>query len=54
VAELLRLTGFRSLSEFVEETNEYERRLIIKSVEAWHDEQDSGSASAGGMSPRGL
>lgn len=38
VVEILRLTGFRSWSEFHAETDPMERRLLIKSIEAWHDD----------------
>ena len=48
VVEILRLTGFRTYSEFVAETNEYERRLIVKSIGAWHDERDGGGGGAAG------
>jgi len=50
VVELLRLTGFRTWGEFVEETNDYERHLIMRSVEQWHDEQSDGvGGGASGM-----
>ncbi|AGC34569.1 hypothetical protein HSTV1_24 [Haloarcula sinaiiensis tailed virus 1] len=50
------MTGFRSLSEFVAETNPYERELIVRSIDAWHSEQDSGGSpgAAGGGTPPGI
>lgn len=56
VVELLRLTGFRSLSEFHEETSVFERHLIIESIEAYNEERSStGGGGGGGMTgPPGL
>ena len=37
IIELLRLTGFRSLSEFYAETNHYERELLLAAIAEYHD-----------------
>jgi hypothetical protein len=47
------VTGFRSLSEFYEETNEYERALITASLEAYAEEQQSAGRGGGGAPPGG-
>lgn len=40
VVEILRLTGFKTWSEFQRETDPLERRLIVKSIADWHDQMD--------------
>ena len=51
------MTGFRTLSEFYEETNPYERTLIMESMQAYADEKEraAGGGGGGGMgTPPGL
>jgi len=48
VVELLRLTGFRTYSEFVSETDPLERRLIQRSIKAWHDQRQQAAPSGSG------
>lgn len=45
------MTGFRSLSELYEECNQYERKLLLESFEAYADERDEQmpSLDAGAM-----
>jgi len=52
----LRVTGFRTLSEFYEHTNPYERTLILESMQAYADakERASGSGGGGTRGPPGL
>lgn len=45
------MTGFKTYSAFVAETNPYERRLIVESIEQYHRERDS---SGGGAGPSGI
>lgn len=44
---MLRLTGFRTYSEFVRETNPYQRALLMQAIEAWHDKRDQGGGAGG-------
>jgi uncharacterized membrane protein len=52
------LTGFKSYSEFREELSPLEQRLLVKSIEAWHEQQSSGggggAAGGGAGLPPGL
>lgn len=52
--EVLRLTGFRTWSEFIGETTPEERVLIAESISAWHDAQDGGGGGGGAMPGMGL
>jgi hypothetical protein len=50
VVEILDKTGFRTYSEFVDETTPLERRLLVKSIEAYHDKRDGGGTGGlGGL-----
>jgi len=40
------LTGFRTWGEFLRETSEFERELIVRSVEQWHREREDAMPSA--------
>lgn len=42
------------MSEYVEETNEYERVLLERAIEAWHEEQEPSGGGAGGLGGGGL
>jgi hypothetical protein len=42
------VTGFRTLSEFYDHTNTYERTLILESMQAYANEQERASRSSGG------
>lgn len=42
IAEILRITGCRTYTEFHELTDPVERRLIVRSIEAWHEERGGG------------
>ena len=37
--EVLDKTGFRTWGQFLRETDEYERRIILKSIKQYHDER---------------
>jgi hypothetical protein len=54
VAAILEMTGCRTLSEFYDLTNPLERRLIIKSIEAYNEEKSSSTGGSGASpSPMG-
>jgi len=55
VIDLLDKTGFRSYSEFIEATDEYERRLLLECHAAYHEERERAMDSGGsGPSMPGL
>jgi hypothetical protein len=43
---MLRITGFKTYSAFIDETTPLERQLLVRSVEQWHAEQDGGGGGA--------
>jgi hypothetical protein len=45
------VTGFKTFGAFVRETSVYERRLIVRSIEEWHEAQSDGGGGAGGLPP---
>lgn len=50
------MTGFRTMSEFVAETSDLERLLIIRSIEQYYEERspdDSGAAGGSQHLPNG-
>lgn len=52
IVEVLRLTGFRSYSEFIEDTSALERMLLVEAIGAWHDKREaSGGGGGAGGSP---
>lgn len=52
--EVLRLTGYRSWSEYVTETSSLERRLIQESIRAWHRKHDGGMTPGVRGGPSGM
>jgi len=53
--DLLDKTGFRTYSEFIEATDEYERRLLLACHAAYHEERERAlDSSDGGSSMPGL
>ena len=46
IVEILRLTGFKTYTEFMTETSIYERAFLAEAVGEWHEQH---SPSGGGL-----